>query len=1408
MAANHLGPGEQRDGRGPVAFPDPGFVATANRVPVLLWAAADDRADAWCNDAWTAFTGLSCQDERGEGWATAVHPEDLDRCLDVFRDAHSRGEGFVVDYRVRRHDGEYRWMVDNGIPWHSRDGQLVGYAGVCVDVHENRTALEDFRQRERQHAIVADLGRFALEGEDDDELLDRAVKLLADGLGAPLAAAMRLDPDGTGFEITAGSGWDAVLLGSSRVPAAGSLAAFSLATDGPVVTADLERDPRFHGGDGLRAHGVVAAICTVIRMPGGPYGVLGAYSPEAQTFDDDDVLFIRSVANVLGASFARREVEDELRARELEARLAIQAGRMGSWRWDTETGEVAWSPEMEAAYGLAPGSFAGTFEAFLDRVHPEDREDVMRLLQERTAAGEDFAFDHRALLADGSVGWFQGRGSPVRDADDAITSWFGIGIDITEQKQTEQELREYEYETRLAFGAGHMGSWRWSPSERRGTWSPELHDLVGVPHDSYDGTWESFVAPIVAADGSRLRDAIIDASDRGDEFVVDYRVRRPDGVTRWVETRGRELEGGDWVGVSIDVTDKRIAEDALREANDRLQETVARLDTLLANAPLGFAFYDRDTRFVGLNQPLAEINGMEIDAHLGRRVAEVLPGVGPTVETMLRAVLESGAPISDIEISGQTPAQPGVERHWLASYYPVAGPDGEIAGLGAIVVEITEHKRQERVARLSGAVSELLAANPDLTELLQQAASIMVPELGDSCGIYLLPRTGVARRFAIAHVDPEMAELLETADRRWPLDIERMLRMSPELRAGRPVLSKHVGRKLRDLFTQGAEQAEIAERLDVRSSIVAPLHVGDDVVGLLFLDYTGVSGRVYQEADVALAETLGDRLVGVLERAYLTAEAARARGRLNLLAAVSELLTVGLDTRARLDAVTDVVLPTFGDACVAYLFADDHLAPVTCKVVGEGGGGLVPGPEVAAVNVHGPGAVATAFRTREPVLMRDVPDDAGEPAHLLALRSLVVVPLMAQTEPIGVLMFGYSTSERRYTREDLSLAREIAGRVAPAVEDAMQFERELATAEALQRSLLPDQLPVLQDADLATRYVPGGVGLKVGGDWYDAVPLRDGRVMLVIGDVVGHGVRAAASMGKLRNVLQYSALDGLEPAQVLTRLNAYFCALSDADMATLIVAEYDPAGQRIVYASAGHPPAMLRLPDGTVEALDLGRSMPLCASDQAQYQQAERDLPAGSTLVLYTDGLIERRGESLDVGLGRLAEQLRAAPAAVEDVADALLHDFLADDAPADDVALLCVRVRGPEDALRLRLRATARELSLMRRATGDWLERLGATGEEIHEITVAVNEAAANAVEHAYGLVDADFVVEGDRVGDAVEFVVRDFGSWRMRKGTPDRGRGLNLARALMDEVDVQPGSEGTIVRLRRRIGQVGERG
>ena len=790
-----------------------GLQAAADGAPIMLWAAGAGRSCTWFNRRWLDFTGRTMPEELGLGWAGGLYRDDRAGCLEIYADAFERREPFSVEFRLRAADGEYRWMLDRGFPRFADDGAFVGYVGSCVDVHETRAALEEFRVRERQQGIVADLGRYALEVEDEHELLDMAVKLVAEGLGVPLTAVLRVTDDADWLRIEASTGWDETKLDSLQVRSdATTLAGYVLATDGSVICEDLPNDDRFEGGPGLVAHGVISAVSTVIRMPGRRYGVLGAYAPEPRAFAEDDIVFARNVANLIGAWVARREVEQALRASEVEARLAFAAGRMGSWRWDPAGGEVQWSPEMAALYGVEPGSFEGTFASFLDHVYPDDREQVLSTVEAATSAHEPFSMEHRVVLPDGSIIWVDGRGAPVRGADGEVTGWIGVGIDVTERKAVEDELRNRELEMRLALAAGHMGTWRWNVRTGQGIWSPELEDLAGIDRGTFDGTWNSFIAPILAADGPALRDAIVAAAETGDEFAVAYRIRRPDGVARWIETRGRPLETGEWIGVSIDVTDRRAAEEALREANAHLEETVARLDTLLANAPLGFAFFDQDFRFIRVNQVLAEMNGLTIEDHLGRQLSEVLPDVGPGVEQVLQTVKETGAPISDVEVSGQTPAQPRVERHWLASYYPVRAQDGSLLGLGAMVVEITERKRQERAARLTAAVSELLAASPDLDAVFARAASLMVPELADSCALYLLPRTDVARRLAMTNVDPAMAQKLLDADRRWPLDIPRLLASSAELRSGKPVMVTTVTDEMRNVFSQHPEQLELARR--------------------------------------------------------------------------------------------------------------------------------------------------------------------------------------------------------------------------------------------------------------------------------------------------------------------------------------------------------------------------------------------------------------------------------------------------------------------------------------------------------------------------------------------------------------------------------------------------------------------
>jgi anti-sigma regulatory factor (Ser/Thr protein kinase) len=526
------------------------------------------------------------------------------------------------------------------------------------------------------------------------------------------------------------------------------------------------------------------------------------------------------------------------------------------------------------------------------------------------------------------------------------------------------------------------------------------------------------------------------------------------------------------------------------------------------------------------------------------------------------------------------------------------------------------------------------------------------------------------------------------------------------------------------------------------------------------------------------------------------------------------LLTVELDSHARLTALPRLVLPAFADVCAVHVVEDDGSLRVASFAATdrEAQTRVDPATSVPAAPPDADTPWGQAVISGEPVVSTPIaPALAEKLAQAVAgpepntltidMRSILSVPLLGPHGPIGAVSFAYGSSGRRYRPDDVTLARELARRAAPAVENALRFEQERATALALQRSLLPERLPDLPEAELAARYLPGSAELEIGGDWYDVLALPGGRLLFAIGDVVGHGIRAASSMGKIRNALHFCALDDMSPGAILGRLNDHFCGLDDADMATLLVLVYDARRELVRFSSAGHPPPLVQAPGREPEFLPGGRGAPLCASDRSRYPELEAPLPPGSLLVLYTDGLIERRNESLDVGLRRLADALRGAPEKVEALADHLLVAQLGDTAPGDDVALLAARALPPAPGLDLRLPARPRQLVFLRERLRDWLEGLGAAPTETGEITLAVNEAAANAVEHAYGLADADFSVEA-RVDEpsVVVMRVRDMGRWR-DQAAHTRGRGLDLMRGLMDDVSVDSGPQGTTVVLRRRL-------
>jgi PAS domain S-box-containing protein len=361
------------------------------------------------------------------------------------------------------------------------------------------------------------------------------------------------------------------------------------------------------------------------------------------------------------------------------------------------------------------------------------------------------------------------------------------------------------------------------------------------------------------------------------------------------------------------------------------------------------------------------------------------------------------------------------------------------------------------------------------------------------------------------------------------------------------------------------------------------------------------------------------------------------------------------------------------------------------------------------------------------------------------------------------------------------------------------YEIEHTIAETLQRSLLPERLPQIEDLQLVPRYLPAGHGAAIGGDWYDALERLDGRVALIVGDVVGHGLRAAATMGQLRNAFRAYGLIESSPAEVMARVNRLVTTGDDA-MATVLYLVLDRETGEVTFSAAGHPPPLLLAPDGA-RFLEGGRSMPIGAADPAVFREASGVVPPGSTLLLYTDGLVERRGVPLEDSLEGLAEAAGEAEDDLDKLCDRVLGAVLRQREPSDDVALLAVRASAVSaEALRLSLPAEPESLALLRRRLERFLHAAGADELESYEIMLTVCEAAGNAIEHAYGPGDASFDVEAAVVADELVASVRDRGHWRDRRGE-HRGRGIKIITGLMDDVNIESENGGTLVTMRRRL-------
>ena len=787
---------------------------------------------------------------------------------------------------------------------------------------------------------------------------------------------------------------------------------------------------------------------------------------------------------------------------------------------------------------------------------------------------------------------------------------------------------------------------------------------------------------------------------------------------------------------------------ALRQA-----DALDLLRLVLDDATIGFALIDTDLRFVLVNPVLAAVNGVPVADHVGRHVTEVLPGLDHGVVDVLQHVLDTGEPLRDVEVSGRTLAS--AEYHtWLEDFYRVQGPDGRVAGVVAVLADVTAQRRSERrVAQILDSLGSFVGlCLPDgtLVEANRRALDAAGIDRADVVGrpfwetYWWTWHPDVAARLREA-----FAEAVAGTPVRYDADVRVAgglitidFQLVPVVEDGEVVAvvpsATDVTARRRSV-EQALALAALARRLNASATVrdvvrevldaaaavlggryttvalVTPagdaveLHQTDSLDSDLRSRYRVLSldapvhicRAIRENRTVALVDPVRAEDVGGDEA---SAEQLRADRAAAGVAASSAVPFVGADgvpfgalgmgwataaeyddheVRARLATVAELCGQAFDRARLAdaQVVASGRSAALSTLAADLASAGTLDQVHRAVAERTPPvvGASSARLTAGDGPVRDPAPEAAGGAVAVPAVRLL---PLRDnQDVVIGALEVRWQvpTVLGPVLRDTLDTVAELVGQT---LERARLHAAEHELVEGLQRRLLRP-LPSPPGLDVHGSYRSAQTDVGIGGDFYDGLELPDGRLVVVVGDVSGHGVEAAADMAQLRTATFTLVAAGVGLAELFPRADAVLGRVADLSLATAAAAIVDPRAGTVTYVHAGHPPWVLRTPDGIVRVLEGGRG-PLLGVGAEHAQPDVVGFPPGSVLVGYTDGLVEDRDEDLDHGIERLVTTLAAStadgvpPAGV--LTGRLLEGCLTGRRREDDVALVVV-CRAPDAA-------------------------------------------------------------------------------------------------------------------------------
>ena len=721
-----------------------------------------------------------------------------------------------------------------------------------------------------------------------------------------------------------------------------------------------------------------------------------------------------------------------------------------------------------------------------------------------------------------------------------------------------------------------------------------------------------------------------------------------------------------------------------RKAEQQLRISRDQLEAVLGSVPEGITVQDAAGRLVYANEAAAQLSGFASPE-------EMLASSPSEILGRFELLDESGAPLGVERLpgrrvfGGEAAAEAvvrfrirhsGMERWANVKASGIPDDSGKVRFAVNIFRDVTEERLAEQRERLVAQAGDLLAASLDVEEILQRLVSLAVPRLADCCFVHLVQDREIVP-VTIAHSDPSEVRWASELATRYAAPPESESRVRAVIRSGQADVISEVSDEMLSEIAENETQLRLLRDAGLTSVMILPITVPGATIGAITL-VSAESTRRFDAPQVELAGRLAERVGLAIENARIH-EAERSARNLaesaaRRLAALESISLVGL----RLES--DDVLPNLLTRARDALGADR----ATLLLLDEESGELrihsavgIAAEVAAEVRVPvGKGAAGRIASQDAPLVI----DDLSEfPVVSRYLRehggSLAGVPLHVSGKVAGVLHLS-SDRRGRFSEEDTELLMALAERVSLVIERTALWEREHAMAETLQRILLPERFPAIEGVSFAAHYQPASRRLEIGGDWYDVLRCHDGSVAFAVGDVVGKGLHAAAAMGQIRNVLRAFAYEGHDPNVILARSNELVESLGDPAFTTVFIAKFDPTSRTLTYANAGHPAALLLEAGGNVSMLDDAQGLPLGVDSDLQVEQGVRVLRPHEFLLLFTDGLVERRDVPIGDGLERLRRCLQGGQASCETLLATVL-DTLAENEPEDDVALLVVGIAG-----------------------------------------------------------------------------------------------------------------------------------